>query len=88
MFSMGKGQRVRIGAVPIHENTNKLLKTKAKMTEKAVIEKYANVQGDLPSNILQEISQSMMNSDFPGQLSSASSEGKICCRSFPYYAQS
>jgi len=28
-----------------HGHTNKLLKTKAKTTEKAVIEKYANVQG-------------------------------------------
>ena len=29
--------------------TNKLLKTKAKIAEKAVIEKYANVQGVQPS---------------------------------------
>jgi len=31
--------------LPTHGHTNKLLKTKAKTTEKAVIEKYANVQG-------------------------------------------
>ena len=60
MFSMGRGQRPRNGAVLIHCNhnnediywkpgrgctpnpwphTNKLMKTKAKTTEKAVIEK-------------------------------------------------
>ena len=39
--------------LPTHGHTNKLLKTKAKTTEKAVIEKYANVQGALPSNVLQ-----------------------------------
>ena len=44
-----------------HGYTNKLLKIKAKITEKAVIEKYANVQGDLPSNVLQKISQSMLS---------------------------
>ena len=63
--------------LPTHGHTNKLLKTKAKTTEKAVIEKYANVQGALPSNVLQEISQSMLNSDFPGQIISASSKSAI-----------
>ena len=63
--------------LPTHGHTNKLLKTKAKTTEKAVIEKNANVQGALPSNVLQEISQSMLNSDCPGRIISASSKSAI-----------
>ena len=53
------------------------MKSVAKETEAKVVTQYANVEGALPSTVLQEISQNMLSSDFPGQLNSASSSGAI-----------
>ena len=44
------------GELPMHSHSNKHLKIKARSKEKAVIDKYANVQGALPSNLLQDLS--------------------------------
>ena len=49
----------------------------ASKTEKAVLAQYAGVQGAKPATVLQEISQNMLSSNFPGQLNSASSSSSI-----------
>ena len=49
----------------------------ASKTEKAVLAQYAGVQGAKPATVLQEISQNMLSSNFPGQLNSASSLSSI-----------
>jgi len=63
--------------LPDHTHGNQLLEKKAQETENDIVAKYAGIQGALPSTVLQEISHNMLASEFPGQLSSASSSGAI-----------
>ena len=40
----------------------------ANITEKAVVSKYAEVHGETPTAVVQEISTNMLRTTFPGQL--------------------
>ena len=46
-------------------------------SEKTIIDPYSAVEGVKPSTVLQEISNTMLGSNFPGQIASASSAGAI-----------
>ena len=66
-----------VGDLPHHIHGSQLLAALAKQTEKEVINRYATVEGVRATTVLQEISNSMMNSSFPGQIASASTSGAI-----------
>ena len=66
--------------LPVHNHGNGLIRKTVKETENAVIKRYENVHGASPAAVLQDISQNMLNSNFPDQLSSASSSSAIKMR--------
>ena len=66
-----------VDTLPSHSHTNQLLKRAAKETEESVIKKYAGIPCAIATTVLQEISSNMLSSSFPGQLSSASTAGRI-----------
>ena len=63
--------------LPAHNHGNQLLRKLAQDTEKTIIDRFSAAEGVKPSTVLQEISNTMLGSNFPGQIASASSAGAI-----------